>query len=142
MSTKVAPIEFALVEFCPSASNCGPGRTRMRTSLKERTSAERLKDLRNDRREEDKRENTYPGLALATTRRYFYSERLPDSQLCDAVLTYAEDSASSAIQKTPRWMPHPLRFSKGARSLTNLPNTLRFRKYAIPECGTLPRRPP
>jgi hypothetical protein len=39
----------------------------------------------NDRREEDKIENTFPGLALATFRRYFYSERLPDSQVCGAV---------------------------------------------------------
>jgi hypothetical protein len=45
----------------------------------------------NDRREEDKRENTFPGLALATFRRYFYSERLRDSQVCGPGLTYAED---------------------------------------------------
>src|ERR1700688_4958942 len=110
MSTKVAPIEFALVEFCPSASNCGPGRTRMRTSLKERTSAERLKDLRNDRREEDKRENTFPGLALATIRRYFYSERLPDFASLRRGMKYAENSVSSAKQKKASWLPHSLRF--------------------------------
>jgi glycogen debranching enzyme len=53
-------------------------------SVKERTRAERLRDLRNVRREEDKREITFRGLALATIRRYFYSERLLDSQVCGA----------------------------------------------------------
>jgi hypothetical protein len=47
--------------------------------------------LRNVRREEDKRENTFPGLALATIRRYFYSERLPAFASLLRVQTYAED---------------------------------------------------
>src|SRR5579862_6645013 len=78
-SIKVAPIEsFGFEELCASASNRGPGRARPKTSLNESTIAERLSDLRNHRREEDKRENTFPGFGLATIRRYFYSERLRD----------------------------------------------------------------
>jgi hypothetical protein len=60
-------------------------------SLKERTSAEPLSDLRNVRREEDKRENTFPGLALATIRRYFYSERLPAFQVYARSINATED---------------------------------------------------
>ena len=57
-STKVAPIELLdLVVFFASASNsAASGRASPSTSLKERTSAERLRDCRNVRREEDKRE--------------------------------------------------------------------------------------
>ena len=61
-----------------------------RTSLNETTSAERLRDFKKDRREEDKRGNTFPGLALATMRRYFYSERLPAFASLLRVQTYAE----------------------------------------------------
>jgi hypothetical protein len=46
--------------------------------------------LRNVRREEDKREITFPGVALATIRRYFYSERLPAFASLLRGLTYAE----------------------------------------------------
>src|ERR1700688_1404889 len=111
MSTKVAPIEsFALAPVSSSASSFGPHRALPRTSLNDRTCAERLKDLRNDRREEDKRENTFPGLALATIRRYFYSERLPDFASLRRGMKYAENSVSSAKQKKASWLPHSLRF--------------------------------
>src|SRR5579863_6289825 len=43
---------------------CG-GRARARTLSRGRTSAERLRDLRNARREEDKWNHTFPGLARA-----------------------------------------------------------------------------
>ena len=41
------------------------------------TSALRLRDFKNARREEDKRGNTFPSLDRVRMRRYFYSERLP-----------------------------------------------------------------
>ena len=43
----------------------GRGRANERTLSSGRTSAERLRDLRNARREEDKWNNTFPGLAHA-----------------------------------------------------------------------------
>lgn len=88
---KVAPIESLDFEgVCDSANKCGPGRANPSTSVRERTSAERLRDLRNVRREEDKREITFPGVALATIRRYFYSERLPAFASLLRGQTYAE----------------------------------------------------
>src|SRR4051812_15752622 len=79
ISVKLAPIKsFDFEGVCASAANRAPGRARPRTSLKESINAERLRDLRKVRREEDKRESTFPALALATIRRYFYSERLPN----------------------------------------------------------------
>src|SRR5581483_2515531 len=52
---KVAPIAGFVVLEGPACANTGAGRTSPRTSFNGRTNADRLRDFRNDRREEDKR---------------------------------------------------------------------------------------
>src|SRR5581483_8380358 len=52
---KVAPIAGFVVLEGPACANTGAGRTSPRTSFNGRTNADRLKDFRNDRREEGKR---------------------------------------------------------------------------------------
>src|SRR5947207_15690110 len=77
-STKVAPSE--VIGFSETeAAACGPC-TRLasaRACSSGSTSAVRLRDFKNARREEDKRGNTFPSLDRVRMRRYFYSERLP-----------------------------------------------------------------
>src|SRR6266403_1632926 len=77
-STKLAPMElFGLSKARAAAGSQCDGRATARTCSSGSTSAVRLRDFKNARREEDKRGNTFPRLDRVRMRRYFYSERLP-----------------------------------------------------------------
>src|SRR5260370_12385262 len=69
------------------------GRMSARIPCSGTTSADRLMDLRNARREKDKRDDTFSSLDHATIRRYFYSERLP----AFASLSRGPDQCKSSV---------------------------------------------
>src|SRR5438874_8058170 len=76
-STNVAPTEALGWSEASAAESVWIGRASAITSPSGSTSALRLRDFKNARREVDKRGNTFPSLDRVRMRRYFYSERLP-----------------------------------------------------------------
>src|SRR5258708_2108967 len=101
-SMKLTPSPSFCFDGVCSDAKANAGRASLKTSSRESTSADRLRDLRNQRREENKRVDTFPSLDRVTIRRYFYSERLLALASLDEVLTPCSEDAnfrfSSAAQ--------------------------------------------
>src|SRR5260370_42510692 len=101
-STKAAPsVLFGFSATWAAATSPAFGRMSARISCSERTSAERLRDFKNARREEDKGNDTFSRLDRATIRRYFYSERLPAFASRATALTNANHRFPLAKQANP-----------------------------------------
>src|SRR3979411_198611 len=101
-SIKLTPSPAFCFSGACSDARTSAGRASLRTPSSGSTSADRLRDLRNQRREENKRVDTFPSLDRVTIRRYFYSERLLALASLDEVPTACSEDAnfsfSSAAQ--------------------------------------------
>src|SRR6266404_5757497 len=101
-SIKVTPSPACCFSVACSGARANAGRAILRTSSRESTSADRLRDLRNQRREENKRVNTFPSLDRVTIRRYFYSKRLLALASLDEVPTPCSEDANFSFSSDPQ----------------------------------------